>query len=52
MQIEVVDELLYGDDMAKNASIQRKMQEAMDMVSQACNNYDIKISEYKTEVVY
>ena len=36
--------------MAKNASSEKKIQEAMDRVSQACDNYDLKIS--KTEVVY
>ena len=52
VQTGVLDELLYADEMAKNASTERKMQEAMDRVSQTCNNYDLKISTKKTEVVY
>ena len=38
--------------MAKNAKIVKKMQEAMDRVSQACDSYDLSISTEKTEVVY
>ena len=33
VQIEVLDELLYVVDMAKNASTESKMQEAMDRVT-------------------
>ena len=44
VQTDVLDELLYADDTAKNASTERKMQEAMNRVSQACDNYDLKIS--------
>ena len=51
VQTDVLDELLYADDMAKNASTERKMQEAMDGVSQVCDNYDLKIITKKTEVV-
>ena len=52
VQTDVLDELLYANDMAKNASTEEKMQNAMDRVSQACENYDLKISTKKTEVVY
>ena len=52
VQTGVLDELLYADEMANNASTERKMQEAMDRVSQTCDNYDLKISTKKTEVVY
>ena len=48
MQSDVLDTLLYTDDMAENA----KMQGAMDRVSQACDNNDFTISTRKTEVVY
>ena len=51
VQTDVLDELLYADDMAKNAKTEKKMQEAMDRVSQACDNYDLTISTNKTEVV-
>ena len=40
----MLEELLYADDTAKNTSTERKMQEAMDRISQACDNYDLKIS--------
>ena len=43
----MLDELLYADEMAKNAKTE-KMQEAMDRVSQACDNYDLTISTKKT----
>ena len=41
---DVLDELLYVDDMDKNASSEAKMQRAMDQASQSCDNYDLKIS--------
>ena len=59
---DVLDELLYADDMDKNASSEAKMQRAMDQVSQSCNNYDqvsqscnnydLTISTKKTDVVH
>ena len=45
--VDVLDELLYADDMRKNASTERKMQEAMDRVLLGCDYYDLKISEKK-----
>ena len=48
----MLDELLYADDMAKNAKTKEKKQTAMDQVSQACENYDLTISSKKPEVVY
>ena len=36
---DVLDEVRYADDMAKNVSTQRKIQEVMDRVSQACESY-------------
>ena len=47
----MLDELLYADDMANNAKTEKKMQEAMDRVSQACDNYDLTISTKTIEVV-
>ena len=38
VQTDVLDELLYADDMGKNASSEAKMQTAMDQVSQSCVN--------------
>ena len=52
VQTDVRDELLYADDMAKNGKAEKKIQEAMDRVSQACDNYDLTISTKQTEVVY
>ena len=50
VQTDVLDELLYADDMDKNASSEAKMQRAMDQVSQSCDNYDHTISIKKTEL--
>ena len=44
LQTDVLDELLCGDDMDKNARSEAKMQRAMDQVSQLCDNYDLTIS--------
>ena len=44
VQTDVLDELLYADDMDKNANTEAKMQRAMDQVSQSCDNYDLTIS--------
>ena len=49
VQTDVLDELLYADDMDKNASSEAKIQTAMDQVSQSCDNYDLT---RKTEVVH
>ena len=52
VQTDVLDELLYADDMDKNASSEAKMRRAMDQVSQSCDNSDLTISTQKTEVVH
>ena len=52
VQTDVLDELLYADDMAKNAKTEEKMQEAMARVSQVCDKYDLTVSTKKPEVVY
>ena len=52
MQKDVLGELPYADDMAKNASTERKMREAMARVSRVCDSYDLNISTKKTEVVH
>ena len=52
MQTDVLDELLYVDDMAWDTSTERNVLEAMNQVSQACENYGLKISTTKIEVVY
>ena len=52
MQTEVLDELLFADDMAKGAPTEEKMQKGVDQVSDSCDSYDLTISIKKTEVVY
>ena len=44
---DVLDELLYADDMDKNARSEAKMKRAMDQVSHSCDNYDLTISTKK-----
>ena len=44
VQTDVLDELLYADDMDKTVNLEAKMQRAMGQVSQSCNNYDLTIS--------
>ena len=39
VQTDVLDELLYDDDMNKNVNPGIKLQEAMDQVSQSCDNF-------------
>ena len=48
VQTDVLDELLYADDMDKNASPEAKRQRAMDQVPQSYDNYDLTISTKKT----
>ena len=52
MQTDVLDKLIYVDAMAENAKTKTKMQGVMDLVSQACDNYNLTISTKNTEVVY
>ena len=48
MQTDALDELLYADDMDKNARSEAKMQKAMDQGSHSCDNYDLTISTKST----
>ena len=52
MQTDVVDKLLYADDLAENAKSEGKMQGAVDRMSKACDNFQLTISTKKTEVVH
>ena len=54
VQTDVLDELLYADDMVNNASSDaKKMQIAIDQVSQSCDNYDLTIqSTQKRQRLY
>ena len=47
VQTDVLDELLYADDMDKNVSSEAKMQRAMDPISQSWDKYDLTISTKK-----
>ena len=51
VQTDVLDELLYADDVDKNASSEAKMQRAMDQVSQS-EIIMVTISTKETEVVH
>ena len=52
VQIEVLDEFLFADDMAKDAPTEEKMQKGVDQVSDSCDSYALTINIKKTEVVY
>ena len=52
VQIEVLDEFLFADDMAKGAPTEEKMQKGADQIFDSCDSYDLTISIKKTEVVY
>ena len=52
VQTEVLDEVLFADDMAKGAPTEEKMQKGVDQVSDSCDSYDLTISIKKTEIVY
>ena len=52
VQTDVVDKLLYADDLAENAKSEEKMQGAVDRMSKACDNFHLTISTKKTEVVH
>ena len=44
VQTDVVDKLLYADDLAENAKSEKKMQGAIDRMSKACDNFQLTIS--------
>ena len=44
VQTDVVDKLLYADDLAENAKSEEKMQGAVDRMSKACDNFQLTIS--------
>ena len=48
---DVLDELLYADDMNNNANSEANKQRAMDQVLQSCDNYDLTIST-KRQMLY
>ena len=52
VQTDVVDYLLYANDLAENAKSEEKMQGAVDRMLKACDNFQLTISTKKTEVVH
>ena len=56
VQTDVVDKLLYADDLAENAKSEEKMHGDVDRMSKACDNFQLiistNISTKKTEVVH
>ena len=53
LQTDVVDKLLYADDLAENAKIRgQKQQRTVDRTSKACNNFQLTISTTKTELIH
>ena len=50
VQTDVVDKLLYTDDLAQNAKSEENG--AVDRVSTACDNFQLSISTKKTEVLH
>ena len=52
MQIEVLDEFVFADDMAQGVPTEEKMQKGVDKVSVSCDSYNLTIGIKKTELVY
>ena len=52
VQTDVVDKLLYADDLAENAKSKEKHARAVDRMSKACDNFQLTISTKKPEVVH
>ena len=50
VQTEVLDELLFADDMTKGAPTEEKMQKGVDQASDSCDSYVLPISIKQTEV--
>ena len=52
VQTDVVDKLLYADDLAENAKSEDKMQDDVECMSKACDNFQLSISTKKIEIVH
>ena len=44
VQTDVIDKLLYVDDLAENVKSKENMQGAVDRMSKACDNFQLTIS--------
>ena len=51
VQTDVLDKLLYADDLTENAKSETTMQGAVDCMPKACDNFHLTISTKKTEIV-
>ena len=52
VQTDMVDKLLYADDLAENVKSEEKIPGTVDRMSKACDNFQPTISTKKTEVVH
>lgn len=52
VQSDTINDLLFTDDSALNATSETNMQHSVDKFSDACNNFDLTISTKKTEVMH
>ena len=48
VQTDVVDTLLYADNLAENAKSEEQMLGAVDLMSKVCENFQLTISTKKT----
>ena len=47
-----INDLLFADDCALNATSEADMQQSADIFSEACTNFGLTISTKKTEVMH
>ena len=52
VKIDIVNEVLFTDDCALNATTKANMQNSVDKLSMACDNFGLSISSEKTEVMH
>ena len=52
VQTDVVDWLLYADDLAENVKSEEKMQAAVDRMSKACDNFQLTISTKVSDLTF
>ena len=52
MQIEVLDEFLFADDIAKGSLTEETMHKSVEKVSDSRDSCDLTITMKKTEVAY
>ena len=52
VNMDVVNEFLFADDCAVNATTKANLQNSVDKFSRACDNFDLTISRKKTEMMH